>query len=372
MKPVAGCLSAIVLALMSLPFLFTTGPPPDTISAGCDRPDDTPSGGGSGGSIPAEVDPILATIRQRESGGDYQARAAGSTASGAYQFIDTTWAGYGGYAEAWMAPPDVQDAKAADAVTGILDAHNGDLDAVPLVWYIGWYPAPDDPAWDTIPAPGAGNTLTPRRYRDEWIAAYQEHLDSTNNNETGGDSDSETGSDGDSDEDSRCVIDPRTDGETLRGDWAYPGPTDLFATAPVDAPHHDYPAWDWPIDAGTPLYAIRGGYVISTTVSPTNCLDSDDANCDPCGIGLTIEDDTQTQWTYCHGSQLHVDEGDTVPAGSLILTSGNTGRSTGAHLHLAVRTADGTSRCPQPLLQALRDHGTGLNPHDLPTSGCSY
>lgn len=350
MKLFAGCVSAIVLTIMGLPFLFTAGSPPDDpISDTCE-----PSAGGA--DVTAEIDAILATIRQRESGGDYQARAPGSSASGAYQFIDTTWAGHGGYAEAWEAPPEVQDAKATEHITGILDAHNGAVDAVPVVWYIGWYPAEDDPAWDTVPAPGAGNVLTPRQYRDEWMDAHlTQHNGENEDDRVNG-----------------CANRPLSDGEVLPGDFAYPGPTELFATAPVDSPHHDYPAWDWAIDEGTPVYAIRGGDIVWAADSPHNCFNGAGAACQPCGTGVTIEDDTQTRWTYCHGSQLHVQEGDVVSAGTLILTTGNSGRSTGPHLHLALRTNDGTDRCPQPLLEALRDGGTGLHPVDLPTAGCSY
>lgn len=48
-----------------------------------------------------------------ESGGNYDAENAVSTASGAYQIIDGTWNGFGGYFHASDAPPAVQDAKAA-------------------------------------------------------------------------------------------------------------------------------------------------------------------------------------------------------------------------------------------------------------------
>ncbi len=43
-----------------------------------------------------------------ESGGNWHAQNASSTASGGYQFLDSTWAGYGGYARATHAPPWVQ------------------------------------------------------------------------------------------------------------------------------------------------------------------------------------------------------------------------------------------------------------------------
>jgi muramidase (phage lysozyme) len=39
---------------------------------------------------------ILETIRTFESGGNYSAENPDTSASGAYQFLDTTWDGYGG------------------------------------------------------------------------------------------------------------------------------------------------------------------------------------------------------------------------------------------------------------------------------------
>jgi len=43
-----------------------------------------------------------------ESGGDWVAQNPTSSASGGYQFLDSTWAGHGGYAHAKDAPPHVQ------------------------------------------------------------------------------------------------------------------------------------------------------------------------------------------------------------------------------------------------------------------------
>jgi hypothetical protein len=62
--------------------------------------------------------PFLACVRRHESGGNYQAQNRSSSASGAYQFLDSTWrttsarAGLAGYGRASSAPWYVQDAVA--------------------------------------------------------------------------------------------------------------------------------------------------------------------------------------------------------------------------------------------------------------------
>lgn len=47
-----------------------------------------------------------------ESGGNPAARNPRSSASGLWQILASTWAGFGGFAEAWQAPADVQNEKA--------------------------------------------------------------------------------------------------------------------------------------------------------------------------------------------------------------------------------------------------------------------
>jgi hypothetical protein len=111
---------------------------------------------GLGGTVPArpkedtsgasmsDSDRILATIRQRESSGDYNAQNPKSTASGAYQFIDGTWKGltkkYGigqEFTKAKLAPKEIQDAVAKRYVEDILKEAGGDVSKVPLAWYTG-------------------------------------------------------------------------------------------------------------------------------------------------------------------------------------------------------------------------------------------
>jgi hypothetical protein len=106
--------------------------------------------GGAGGAgnvaVPGSTEAILATIRKTESGsyaGNYLAQNASSSASGAYQYIDSTWraqatkAGVdiGQYPRAFMAPPGVQDMVARQNVEGITQQYGAG--AVPNVWYTG-------------------------------------------------------------------------------------------------------------------------------------------------------------------------------------------------------------------------------------------
>lgn len=122
----------------------------------------------------ANLAPILATIRTVESANDYTAQASGSSASGAYQFVDGTWNNYGGYSRAVYAPPKTQDQKAGEMARSVLADNGGDVSAVPVVWYIGHLPAPGSSEWDTVPVPGAGNVLTPREYQAKWMTVYGE------------------------------------------------------------------------------------------------------------------------------------------------------------------------------------------------------
>ena len=132
------------------------------------------SPGGGRCLAPEDISPILETIRFLESRGDYTAQAAGSSASGAYQFVDGTWDNFGGYARAVNAPPAVQDQKATAMVIAILERNGNDVGAVPVVWYLGHLPDPSSPTWDTVPVPDAGNVLTPREYQTRWVEQFLE------------------------------------------------------------------------------------------------------------------------------------------------------------------------------------------------------
>jgi len=119
---------------------------------------------------------ILLTIRTLESNNNYKAQSPYATASGAYQFIDSSWKqfassvqGASQYARAKDAPPNIQDQVATLYVKSILASTGNQLAAVPVKWY---YPkAWGNPAiLDSIP--GTGNKLTVREYAEKWLYIY--------------------------------------------------------------------------------------------------------------------------------------------------------------------------------------------------------
>lgn len=75
-------------------------------------------GGRCGGDLPP------CYIMMRESRGDIRAENPTSSASGKWQFIDSTWGGYGGYAHASDAPEYVQDERARQVWAGGSGASN--------------------------------------------------------------------------------------------------------------------------------------------------------------------------------------------------------------------------------------------------------
>jgi hypothetical protein len=318
----------------------------------------------------SDIAVILDTIRTQESSGDYTARSTGSTASGAYQFLDTTWAGYGGYPSAYLAPVAVQDARAAAWVTGILASNNGAVESIPVTWYIGLVPATGSVEWDTIPYPEAGNTITPRQYVTRWLAIYATKIATAASAAPPTTSTmSIPGSLGNSRASTvdfgGCSMTPTLDG------FALPVPRALIDQRPelLTLPHHDYPAWDYPTPIGTPVFAVHGGTVSRITNSPQNCY-PDGIGCDKCGLGVVITDSDGTEWTYCHASDIAVTTGAAIVAGEPIMTSGNSGYSTGPHLHVGIRV-DGIDLCPQPLLKAIYVTGRGVAADELTAAGCS-
>jgi peptidoglycan hydrolase-like protein with peptidoglycan-binding domain len=141
------------------------------------------------------------------------------------------------------------------------------------------------------------------------------------------------------------------------GGYSLPLARSALPRSEYDDPHHDYPAIDLPVPTGTPVYATRGGS--ASRVSGSSC-----------GNGYVVAGNDGATYTYCHLNSFSAASG-TVNTGQLLGYSGNTGNSTGPHLHFAIKYG-GVSRCPQRMLLAIYDGTTVPSPGSLPTSGCSY
>ena len=304
--------------------------------------------GGNGGTSAAgcgELAVILDTIRTIESGSDYSIPKNQGGASGAYQYVVSTWNSYEGYASAYLAPPEIQDARAATDVQAVLATY-GDVAYVPIIWY--WpIAATDASQLDIVPSPRSGNRLTVREYQQHWLSVYEtKRVGSAAANCTG--------------------ATPTEDGYALPIDRA------LIAAHPsmLDEPHHDYPAIDLLIPGGSPVYAVRGGTIARIVNWPYNCWEL--GRCDEtCGVGLSINGDDGVRYIYCHGSQLNgLTVGATITTGQLVMWSGNTGRSGAPHLHFEIRV--NSQRCPQQLLRSIYETGRGVKPALRPERGCSF
>ena len=76
---------------------------------------------------------------------------------------------------------------------------------------------------------------------------------------------------------------------------------------------------------GTPVYSPANGVVKTVFIRNKTC-----------GNGLVIEHSNGYATKYCHFDSVAVSRGDKVSAGCLIGKTGNTGQSTGPHLHYSV------------------------------------
>jgi hypothetical protein len=121
---------------------------------------------------------------------------------------------------------------------------------------------------------------------------------------------------------------------------------------------------DFSVNSGTPVLAAAAGTVIwadyGLLYNSVNYLD------DPYGISVVIRHDfgydgERLFTLYAHLSEAKVEPGDRVERGELIALSGNTGLSTGPHLHFEVRVGENTiyyTRNPELWLSPPEGGGT--------------
>jgi murein DD-endopeptidase MepM/ murein hydrolase activator NlpD len=120
-----------------------------------------------------------------------------------------------------------------------------------------------------------------------------------------------------------------------------------FRTDPITGRGALHMGLDFPADVGTPIVAAAGGVVINTE------------NHHAYGQMVDIDHGNGLVTRYAHASKLLVKAGDLVKRGQAVANVGNTGRSTGPHLHFEV-LVDGV---PQNPARFLAGRGTPPAPN---------
>ncbi|MDD2553646.1 MAG: M23 family metallopeptidase [Desulfotomaculaceae bacterium] len=101
---------------------------------------------------------------------------------------------------------------------------------------------------------------------------------------------------------------------------------------------------DIAVEEGTPVRVSAGGQIIFAGPRGTY------------GLAVIVDHGGGVRTLYAHCSRLLVTEGKNVDAGDIIALSGNTGRSTGPHLHLEV-LKNGVPLDPLPCLEHQNYYG---------------
>lgn len=113
--------------------------------------------------------------------------------------------------------------------------------------------------------------------------------------------------------------------------------------------------------AGTPVRAVAAGRVSSA------------GSAGAYGQRVCVVHRPGFETWYCHLSKMNVPAGRHISAGTVIGAVGETGNTTGPHLHLELRV-DGVARDPQPYLSGAADSPssptfpTGAQPADATTN----
>lgn len=114
---------------------------------------------------------------------------------------------------------------------------------------------------------------------------------------------------------------------------------------------------DFPATSGTAIFAAAGGVVV------TQEYQSEYGNI------LEVDHGNDLISRYAHTSKVYVKKGDLIKRGQKIAEVGNTGRSTGPHLHFEV-LVQGIPQDPQKFLNAGRELGTAQVAHNTaPSAG---
>ena len=106
---------------------------------------------------------------------------------------------------------------------------------------------------------------------------------------------------------------------------------------PFTGMHAMHEGLDFPSNVGTPIYSAAGGVVVTQEMHPQY------------GQVIEVDHGNDLLTRYAHVSRSFVKKGDLIKRGQRIAEVGNTGRSTGPHLHFEVLVR-GVPQDPQKFL----------------------
>jgi murein DD-endopeptidase MepM/ murein hydrolase activator NlpD len=115
---------------------------------------------------------------------------------------------------------------------------------------------------------------------------------------------------------------------------------------------HKHSGQDFAVPVGTAVKAASSGVVVKA--GPNGGGDGS-----AYGNAIVIKHGNGTYSQYAHLSQVKVNVGQTVPTGKVIALSGNTGNSSGPHLHFEIRTTPNYGSALNPA-NFLRSHGVSI------------
>ncbi|CAM5485453.1 peptidase [Streptomyces tanashiensis] len=115
---------------------------------------------------------------------------------------------------------------------------------------------------------------------------------------------------------------------------------------------HKHSGQDFAVPVGTPVKAAGAGTVVKA--GPNGGGDGP-----AYGNAIVVKHANGTYSQYAHLSKIQVHIGQKVGAGQQIALSGNTGNSSGPHLHFEIRTTPNYGSAVNPMA-FLRSHGVGV------------
>lgn len=258
-----------------------------------------PAGMGMGSA--GLIDTIMRGLRTQESGGNYKAINPTSGASGAYQYLRSTWNGYKGFGEARSAPPEIQDERVRSDLSKKFNQYKDWRKVVASHLYPAW--AGDMSKWNQ--SPGYGNPTIWQYVRGVFTKSGIP-LDSKGN-----------------------FVNPAMQG---------PGPLGSGMIKPTRGGMSSgfgmrwgklHAGVDFAAPSGTPIWAAMGGSVAQAGVNGGYGNFTKIYHGNYGGSPLFT--------SYAHQSRIGVQQGQRVSQGQVIGAVGNTGDSTGPHLHFEVR-----------------------------------